>query len=238
LLVEQVLLENKKLKLLLFHSKDNFDAQSTFTRRNDDDMTIRPVDAAGDDGNNDNDDDDTRTLYNNTRDRIAFNSAEVSQEAALEFESILQQSWVYRRNERNECDASFVSSVQRSHACSIFTGYSLADISILSVIAMPLTLRELLNSQHYAEQYEAEVLSRATASETTKSSSAVKEPEETVWQVSGYDSTNGRNVVEHDRNENTDTNADETNEYDDDKMDQVSSSPSIEGIFFIPIAAT
>ncbi|KAK3312912.1 hypothetical protein B0H66DRAFT_569177 [Apodospora peruviana] len=65
------------------------------------------------------------------------------------FENILQESWVYRRNERNECDASFVSSVQRSHAWSVFSGYSLADISILSVIAMPITLRDIANNRHY-----------------------------------------------------------------------------------------
>jgi hypothetical protein len=66
------------------------------------------------------------------------------------FENVLQKSWVYRRNgHRTECDASFVTTDQRSHAWSVFTGYSLDDISILSVIAMPITGADLENGQYY-----------------------------------------------------------------------------------------
>ncbi|KAK3998183.1 hypothetical protein QBC44DRAFT_779 [Cladorrhinum sp. PSN332] len=66
------------------------------------------------------------------------------------FESVLEASWVYRRNQHHdECDRSFATSAIRSHAWSMFSGYSLADISILSVIAMPLTLMDISNRQHY-----------------------------------------------------------------------------------------
>lgn len=65
------------------------------------------------------------------------------------FETILEKSWVYKRNERNECDISFISSAQRSHAWSIFSGISLAEISVKSVIAMPITTLDIANPRHY-----------------------------------------------------------------------------------------
>jgi len=78
----------------------------------------------------------------------------VSEQAAIirfAFEPVLQASRVYLRHEqRNECDMSFSSIAQRSHAWSELAGYSLADISILSVIAMPLTTADIATgSYHY-----------------------------------------------------------------------------------------
>ncbi|KAK4032307.1 hypothetical protein C8A01DRAFT_20607 [Parachaetomium inaequale] len=66
------------------------------------------------------------------------------------FENILEQSRVYRRNANQvECDRSYTSTAQVSHAWSVFSGYSLADISVLSVIAMPLTTLDIENGNHY-----------------------------------------------------------------------------------------
>lgn len=66
------------------------------------------------------------------------------------FEPVLQASRVYLRHEqRNECDVSFSSSAQRSHAWSALAGYSLADVSILSVIAMPLTAADVVTGAQY-----------------------------------------------------------------------------------------
>jgi hypothetical protein len=45
-----------------------------------------------------------------------------------------------------ECDRSYTSTTQLSQAWS---GHSLADISVLSVIAMPLTTLDIQNGSHY-----------------------------------------------------------------------------------------
>jgi hypothetical protein len=63
------------------------------------------------------------------------------------FENELESSRVYQRTKAYEQDVSFTSSAIRTHAWSIFTGMSLAEISIVSAIAMPLFPHEISNSQ-------------------------------------------------------------------------------------------
>ncbi|KAK5656722.1 hypothetical protein OQA88_4270 [Cercophora sp. LCS_1] len=66
------------------------------------------------------------------------------------FEITLHTTRVYRRHEhRNQCDISFTSTAQRSHVWSALAGYSLADISVLSVIAMPLTAADVQTGAEY-----------------------------------------------------------------------------------------
>lgn len=48
------------------------------------------------------------------------------------------------------CDRSFVSSAIRTNAWSIFSGLSLADISIISVVALPLYADDITNQEHYS----------------------------------------------------------------------------------------
>ncbi|KAI1303515.1 hypothetical protein F5Y03DRAFT_187378 [Xylaria venustula] len=67
----------------------------------------------------------------------------------FEFETDLEASHVYRRAQRDTMDFSFRSSVARTHAWSMLSGRSLADVSELSVIALPLDLEDVANSQHY-----------------------------------------------------------------------------------------
>jgi hypothetical protein len=66
-----------------------------------------------------------------------------------EFETILNASRVYRRAEPNEADMSFRSSVVRSHAWTALSGDSLADISEVSVIALPLSSDEVKAMYHF-----------------------------------------------------------------------------------------
>lgn len=133
-------------------SQDSFDAQSTFTKRQEDDRSTIWA--------RDNDEDDTETIRGSIRGRTGESIGSGNQSHASEkghqskvprlpFERILEQSWVYRRNQHNSCDCSFISSAERSHTWSVFSGYSLADVSILSVIAMPLTTMDLANGEHY-----------------------------------------------------------------------------------------
>ena len=56
---------------------------------------------------------------------------------------------VYRRVLRDTCDASFSTSIVRTHAWSVFSGMSMANISVMSVIALPLYIDEISNSEHY-----------------------------------------------------------------------------------------
>jgi hypothetical protein len=59
-----------------------------------------------------------------------------------EFEIVLKTSRVYRRVELNECDMSMASSAVRTHAWSLLSGISLAEISNISVIGLPLSFQE------------------------------------------------------------------------------------------------
>ncbi|KAE9377126.1 hypothetical protein N431DRAFT_401900 [Stipitochalara longipes BDJ] len=65
------------------------------------------------------------------------------------FQTDLSTSRVYRRTLSYECDISFTTSVVRTHAWSIFTGLSLSEISDISVIALPLSARDISNPQWY-----------------------------------------------------------------------------------------
>lgn len=131
-------------------SQDSFDARSTFTKRQGDDRSTIWA----------SDDYDTETIRGSIGGRIRESIGSGSQKhdpknghqsrvLRLPFERILEKSWVYKRNQRNSCDCSFISSAERSHTWSIFSGFSLADVSILSVIAMPLTTMDLANGEHY-----------------------------------------------------------------------------------------
>jgi hypothetical protein len=65
------------------------------------------------------------------------------------FESELNASRVYKRTQICESDASFSTSVVRTQAWSIFSGLSLAEVSAISAVALPLYLPEIPNSQCY-----------------------------------------------------------------------------------------
>lgn len=143
--MEQALAENEQLRQKLQDSQDSFDARSIATRRLDnDDATVRQ--------------DDTSTIRglgvgrsNTVRSTVGnFGSSMIK----FAFENILEQSRVYRKTTRFqelECDRSFASSAIRSHAWSVFTGYSLAEISVLSMIAMPITTVDISNGRYYVD---------------------------------------------------------------------------------------
>ncbi|KAF5721552.1 Rho guanine nucleotide exchange factor scd1 [Fusarium globosum] len=82
----------------------------------------------------------------------------------FDFEDDLESSRVYRRAVRETMDFSFRSSIARSHNWSVFSGLSLGDISIMSVIALPVYQDDITNAEHYDFGEEASV-----APETPKS---------------------------------------------------------------------
>jgi hypothetical protein len=65
------------------------------------------------------------------------------------FEDDLKASRVYSRTRIYEEDVSFTSSAVRTHAWSVFSGLSLAEISNISAIALPLYPNDVSNSNWY-----------------------------------------------------------------------------------------
>jgi hypothetical protein len=65
------------------------------------------------------------------------------------FQRELEQSRVYRKATCLETDASYRSSVVRSHAWTTLSDISLSDISAISVVALPLQATDITNAQHY-----------------------------------------------------------------------------------------
>lgn len=87
----------------------------------------------------------------------------------LGVEPVLFQSRVYRRCASNaECDQSFASSLART-PWSIFSGFSLADISILSVVALPISMEETAKFQ--------QILATDCGDDGTKTFTPITEPQ-------------------------------------------------------------
>ena len=70
--------------------------------------------------------------------------------ADYEFETILFSSRVYYGIRRQTYDDSYRSSMGLSHAWTAISEISLSDISKISVVALPLTSRDVSNQRHYA----------------------------------------------------------------------------------------
>jgi hypothetical protein len=67
------------------------------------------------------------------------------------FDDDLESSRVYSRLMlEDSCDRSFNSSAVRTNAWSVFSGLSLADISVMSVVALPIYPSDIKNQGHYA----------------------------------------------------------------------------------------
>ncbi|KAH7346055.1 hypothetical protein BKA66DRAFT_505879 [Pyrenochaeta sp. MPI-SDFR-AT-0127] len=66
------------------------------------------------------------------------------------FEHDLEASRVYRKAQRHSADYSFRSSTAQSHAWSALSDISLADLSVVSVVALPLFRADVTNAYHYA----------------------------------------------------------------------------------------
>lgn len=142
LLVETVLAENAGLRQRLLQSEDCFDARSIVTRHH-----HHPVEDF-DDGKQ-----STFSSSHALRNSIRGFAGDFTGGAVkFAFESVLEQSRVYRNSAcYDKCDRSFTTktTARRTHAWSIFSGYSLAEISLLSVIAMPLLVSDISNGRYY-----------------------------------------------------------------------------------------
>lgn len=133
--MEQLLKSNQELCKRLKNLEDAFDARSTITKKfNDLSLVSR-------------EDNETITAArpsNNKRTSII----EVVR-VRFAFDADLESSRVYRMARNDCCDRSFVSSAIRTNAWSTFSGISLADISVISIVALPLYPGDIMNEEHY-----------------------------------------------------------------------------------------
>ncbi|KAL6705198.1 hypothetical protein ACN47E_007158 [Coniothyrium glycines] len=124
LLVQKLLQDNSRLGKRLRNLEDAFDAMSVMTRDTDghsivsvaDDATITSVRPSASQG---------ISIVEAVKLRFAFDDD-------------LQSSRAYRMVQHRDCGHSMLSSAMRTQTWSIFSGLSLADISVISVIALPL----------------------------------------------------------------------------------------------------
>ncbi|KAE9363391.1 hypothetical protein N431DRAFT_475544 [Stipitochalara longipes BDJ] len=89
------------------------------------------------------------TIENGSNSLHALPAPEDIAVSSFDFEDDLETSRVYRRAVRDTMDFSFRSSNIHTNTWSIFSGLSLSDISVLSVIALPLYPEDIDNAQHY-----------------------------------------------------------------------------------------
>ncbi|ORY05929.1 P-loop containing nucleoside triphosphate hydrolase protein [Clohesyomyces aquaticus] len=68
----------------------------------------------------------------------------------FEFAHDLENSRVYRNAKRTTADYSFRSSIALSHAWSALSDVSLSDISVISTVALPISIDDLSNGHHYS----------------------------------------------------------------------------------------
>jgi hypothetical protein len=74
---------------------------------------------------------------------------------ALEFEEELFRSSVYSRSARRTASLSTISSTLTGNTCSILAHLSLADVSITSVLRLPIKIGTLTNKSTYVAQQNA-----------------------------------------------------------------------------------
>ena len=133
-LVEQLLERNQDIVRRLMQLEDTYGARSRVTRQ-----------PSGED----EDDDDTATIRSANNSMATTSSSTLIDPIQFSFQADLEASRVYRRLRGNECDCSFTSSIARSHAWSVFSGLSLGEISIVSIIALPLYPADISNAEGY-----------------------------------------------------------------------------------------
>jgi hypothetical protein len=135
LMVAQLLQSNQQLCKRLKNLEDSFDARSTITRKFDNLSFVSQEDDAT-----------IRTAALPASNHLSFFEAV---RVRFAFEDDLQSSRVYRMADRDGCDHSLASSAIRTQSWSIFSGLSLADISIISVVALPLYPEDIRDHVNY-----------------------------------------------------------------------------------------
>ncbi|SCO80805.1 uncharacterized protein FRV6_05018 [Fusarium oxysporum] len=135
--VKVLLDSNDALSRRLMNIEDALDAQTIISRR----MSILSLSASPSQNTSQQSTAESPATSISTDTSLAISK--------FDFEDDLESSRVYRRAVRETMDFSFRSSIARSHNWSVFSGLSLGDISIMSVIALPVYQDDITNAEHY-----------------------------------------------------------------------------------------
>ncbi|KAF4958788.1 hypothetical protein FGADI_2132 [Fusarium gaditjirri] len=135
--VKVLLDSNDALTRRLMNIEDALDSQTIISRR----MSILSLSASPSQNTSQQSNEDSSATSTRADTSLAISK--------FDFEDDLESSRVYRRAVRETMDFSFRSSIARSHNWSVFSGLSLGDISIMSVIALPVYQDDITNAEHY-----------------------------------------------------------------------------------------
>jgi hypothetical protein len=164
-MIEQLLQCNQQLCKRLRNLEDAFDARSTITKQLDNFSFISQAD------------DTAISIARPTADqRVSI--LEVIK-VRFAFDDDLKSSRVYRMAKHDSCNYSLVNSVTRTQTWSIFSGLSLADISIISVVALPLYPEDVHDHSDY---YTFGGIAPAAESETTATWTSKQEMVDAIHQ--------------------------------------------------------
>lgn len=144
--INTLLESNTGLSQRLMKLEDVFDVQSIVARRQSLTGSISPQ--SNDHRNSTSDVQYSESSVASSLSRLSL-TPDQSSIASSEFQSDLEASRVYRRAKRRTMDFSFRSSITGSNAWSVFSGLSLGDVSVMSVIALPVYAHDISNPQHY-----------------------------------------------------------------------------------------
>ena len=137
MLVEQLLQTNRGLCKRMRNLEDTFDARSISTNSQFDALSLMS-------------NGDTATITSVRRRKRNHISMFEPFRIRFAFDDDLESSRVYSRVMlEDSCDRSFNSSAVRTNAWSVFSGLSLADISVVSVVALPIYASDIRNQEHY-----------------------------------------------------------------------------------------
>ncbi|KAF2832706.1 hypothetical protein CC86DRAFT_401453 [Ophiobolus disseminans] len=134
-MVEQLLLSNRQLCRRLRNLEDVLDASSFVARGNDNASLFSRAESTT-----------SATRRLSARETPSMIKA-ISMRYA--FEDDLESSRVYRMVKKDACDHSLISSAIRTQTWSIFSGLSLAEISNISVVALPLYVDDIKDGGQY-----------------------------------------------------------------------------------------
>jgi hypothetical protein len=137
ILVEQLLQTNRGLCKRMRNLEDAFDARTISTNNQSDAPSLM---SHG----------DTATITTSRRRKRNRIPMVETFRIRFTFDADLESSRVYSRvMPENSCDRSFNSSAVRTNVWSVFSGFSLADISVVSVVALPIYASDIRNQEHY-----------------------------------------------------------------------------------------
>ncbi|RTE70512.1 hypothetical protein BHE90_015085 [Fusarium euwallaceae] len=139
--INTLLESNHALSRRLMNLEDALDVQTIVSKR----LSLMSVSGTGPQSGTSV---ETQSTLTNTSTQPTSQGSDLDL-SKFDFEDDLESSRVYRRAQRDTMDFSFRSSIAPSNIWSVFSGLSLGDISIISVIALPVYQEDITNAENY-----------------------------------------------------------------------------------------